>query len=520
MFHSITVPKDNSFDRSVVHYQDVHSFLESEDLIGELNFRKDYIENIVDTFTLDQMVHLVINKIMAKKNQWKLACSSVGVTSPLKSIFLLLDGDTPCAKYSTVRTRKYNKKRSVVNKILDLLKCSSENCFTSRTDVESKILPRMAVVPTAGDKGETARQYKGSIQHFLQKRQHQHMVANLLTQLLPFSNLPQLEDTTIYLITGNSSGLPYPQCVKLCGTYNHPSISSLKESIPYMEADLLMPYVWSKISSHERQGCILSKDTDTLVTLFALGDAKLKMLQTIPSPPKEFSIFPNYVAFQVADNLKEDPARQLEIMLHLTMGGTDYVEKFPMCGSTTLLNGLSTLEQNIPIFSNVNFVRVCDLTPITWRESYSVSSWHGNCNTSFELSKIGQGSSQHIILKKLIHMKESYFPIRLGNKVYIVNWNSSSDGRPREWYARRCPRKLYQKMTSTQAQKFDRDQFASMFSSSMKRRLFFLSMMSDCRVYLENDMLLSSELAQKCGYNFVDDFSYENPMILTRKSVL
>ena len=510
LLYGIKVSPDKVKSRRVVEHRTASSFLQSNDPMGELQFEEGHIFNMVDTFSMDQVVQVVINRVMTVKRQWKIACNSVGITCPMKTMFLFLDGDSPVAKYSTVKERVASKQSCITNKILRIV--SSEpagGIRPSREEIEKCIASKMARsgLPTEAWDGPT---YEGSVKHFLQKRTNQHRVATELAEVLSASHSPLVQDVSLYLVMGRSREMPSGQCVKLCGTYNHPCDTLLGECIPYKEADLLVPFVWTKISPWENQGCIVSRDSDALVTMLALADPKLSLLVKVKEAPSKYTIFKGNVALRAGDHLSRGPHRQLEAMLHLTMGGTDYVETYPRCGPVTILKGLENLEGISPVFANVRFAK--------WSE-VSVSPPVGVRSRDdpvlFRMSRLKQGSHHLSALKELARSREDSFPIRLGNAVYLVLYDCRRDVRPREWYAKQCPARIEKVMTETQRRHFQNDRFVTAFSYAMRRRLFFLSMMSDSRACMENDMEECGKLSAKCGYSSIGIFSYANPMVLT-----
>lgn len=513
LLHSIKVSEEDLIRRDVEEYETATSLLNSCSAIGELNFGDHGIRNTVDTFSMDQVVHLVINKIVAVQRQWKTACSSVGITCPLKTVFLLMDGDSPSAKYSTLRKRKHCKQNPIVNRLSQRLAMEGMVTFPSADEVEQIVSSKIAM--SSDPNSAECPEYRGSVRFFLQRRRNQHAIATEIVKLLSQSQLPLFGDYSMYLIVGKGKAFPTGKCSKLCGTLNHPGIPSLGGDIPYKEADILVPYIWSKVSTYENRACVVSKDSDMLTSMLALADPNLSLLVRANDAPKEYSIFPSNVALRVLNKVAEMPRKQLELMLHITMGGSDYVETYPRCGPMTILRGMENFEHYPPLFPNVQFVKWCDLSVLSWREANAIGSHSANDAVCFEVSKLKEGGHQLVLMRRIIHMEEKYFPVRLGSKVYLVEYVSLHDRQPREWYAKQCPANTQKDFTKAQQRKFDNDVFASKFTSSMKRRLFFLSMMSDSRGCLENDMDCEPDLSLKCGYDSTKDFGYVDPMSLT-----
>lgn len=517
LLHSIKVSEEDLICRDVEEYKTASSFLNSSSAIGELNFGDGSIKNTVDTFSMDQVVHLVINKIVAVQRQWKTACSSVGITCPLKTVFLLMDGDSPSAKYSTLRKRKHCKQNPIVNRFSQRLAMDGMVALPSAEEVEKIVSSKIAM--SSEPISVECPEYKGSVRFFLQRRKNQHAIATEIATLLSQSQLPLFGDYSMYMIVGKSKEFPMGKCSKLCGSLNHPAIPSFGGDIPYKEADLLVPYIWSKVSTYENCACIISKDSDMLTSMLALADPKLALLVKTNDAPNDYSIFPGNVALRVLNQVTEMPRKQLELMLHITMGGSDYVETYPRCGPMTILRGMENFEHYPSLFPNVQFVKWCDLSVLSWREANAIGSHSANDAVCFEVSKLEEGGHQLLMMRRIIRMEEKYFPIRLGNNVYLMEYESLHDRQPREWYAKQCPTNTKKEFTKIQKQKFDNNVFASKFTSSMKRRLFFLSMMSDSRGCLENDMDCEPNLSLKCGYDSTKDFSYVDPMSLTEVSV-
>ena len=495
--------------RRVVEHATVRSFLESRDPVGELDIQDRCIRNVVDSFTVDDVAGLVINKVTKVKNQWKLACSSVGITCPLRSVFFLLDGDSPWAKGSTVKKRVASRHSGIVNKLVSRLSSEEErgDLQAAREEVSKSLASKMSRSGSASP--QDAATYEGSVRSFLQRRANQQRVAARMAQSLSSSQWPPLQDISLYLAMGSSRQMPSGRFVKLCGSYKHPCESLLGECIPYKEADLLIPFIWTKISSCETGACVLSKDSDALVSLLAVADPKLSLVTKAKDVPARSSVLPGRVAIRTVPDVSADPRRQLEAMLHLTMGGTDYVETYPRCGTASILKGLEKMDGIRSMFSNVQFA--------TWFE-IGASPPPGSGSDEvvhFPVSSLtGQGSHRLAVLKDLVRSREDCFPVRLVDTVYLVRYDRDRDARVREWYAKQCPADADKTMTQTQRRHFDNEAFASCFSQAMRRRLFFLSMMSDSRTCMENDMQESPELSIKCGYDFHRDFSYVDRMAI------
>lgn len=514
LLYAVKVSPELLLGRRVVEHATVRSFLESGDPMGELEIEDRCIRNVVDSFTMDQVIQLAINRVMSAKRQWKVACNSVGITCPLRSVFLLLDGDSPWAKCSTVKKRVASKQSCVTNKLASMLSSEEEGdgIQAAREEVSKNVASKMSRSPVACPHDPAV--YEGSVRSFLQRRANQHRVAAEMAQLLASSQLPLLQETSLYLVMGSSKETPSGRFVKVCGSYKHPCESLLRECFPYKEADLLIPFIWTKISSCETGACVLSKDSDALVSLLAVADPKLSLVAKAKEVPSRSAVLPGSVAIRTVPGLSADPRRQLEAMLHLTMGGTDYVETYPRCGTASILKGLEKMDGVRSMFSNVQFASWSDL-------GASPPPGSGADETArFALSTLtGQGSRQLALLKDLVRSREDCFPVRLVNAVYLVRHDRDRDARVREWYAKQCPADVDKAMTLAQRRHFDNEAFTSCFSQAMRRRLFFLSMMSDSRTCMENDMQESPELSAKCGYDFHRDFSYvERMAILTSRA--
>ena len=459
--------------------------------IGELQVGVDgRVMNVVETFTLDQVAHVLMKNVLTIKKKWFAACKEKLVTPALKTIFLFVDGDSPAAKSETGRLRNtyVSYQRLIGNecdKILSLKRRKREVLAI----VRSKMEPVKHEVTEGG-----GFLIEGSLRRFLRSKDNRSLILNHLVSVMTDSVHGSLRDVTIYLCMGytESKDRKLSPITKLCGDYNHPKFNALNEKgIPYMEADVAIPYVWTVVRKFEKNACVLTKDSDFLITLLALADTNLHHLWYVPGPKGQWcGIYDNFVAFSSKEMFSV--RNRLDLLLHLTVGGCDYVEGFPNCGIVALMKGFRIISENTTrtFFLNVNFVIPPGTDEI---QVFNINEVTDDCSLKVKM------------LKDMVYSNEDLFCIRLGDHVYLLRQNNEDNSTPLQWYTKKC------EAQSKSVKEEKRKQFAY----SMKRRLYFLTNVTETRICLERDISQNECLARKCGYIRHAGFRYENKMTRT-----
>lgn len=459
--------------------------------IGDLEIDdKGKVINVVETFTLDEVVHVLMKNILMIKEKWITACKEKFTKPALKTIFLFVDGDSPVAKSETARKRnsyvRYHKAIGIeCDKILSLKKRKKEVMAV----VSSKMEPVKYEVNEGG-----GLLIEGSIRRFLRSKENRSLILNQLVSIMTESVHDSLRDVTIYLCLGHTANKDRKlgPITKLCGDYNHPKFNTLNEKgIPYMEADVGIPYLWTLVRNFEKNACVLTKDSDFLITLLSLADKNIHLLWDVPGPKKKWcNIYDNLVAFSSKEI--SSIRNRLDLLLHLTIGGCDYVEDFPKCGTVSIMNGFKMISKNSheTFFPNVNFF----VAPGT--DDIHV----------FDINEVTDDTSTKVqMTKNLVYSNEELFCIRLGDLVYLIGLNDEENEKPLRWYTNRCGK-------STKSAKEGK---VKQFAHSMKRRLYFLTMITETRLTLERDIDQNYCLARKCGYISNDSYKFENKITRT-----
>ena len=459
--------------------------------MGELEIDdRGGVTNIIETFTLDQAAHVLMRSIFRLKEKWMAACVARKVKPSLRTIFLFVDGDSPVAKSETAKKRNSTSKRMrSIERECDKVMSMKRRKKEIMAIVSSKMEPVKHEVMEGG-----GLLIEGSLRRFMRSKENRSIILKHLVSVMTDSVHDCLRHLTIYLCLGHSDTQGTldddDQMIKLSGDYNHPMFTTLKNrGIPHLEADVMIPYMWSHIKHVENMACVVSKDSDFLVTLLALADPNLHMLWTVEQGGKEnYIVYDNLVALHAkrVDHLRN----RLDLLLHLTMGGCDYVEGFPLCGKVAMLNGLKAImeRRDHVFFPNVSFA----------------CSKDGKGILSFLIDEAMDATSYTLKWAKAqLASDKDLFCVRLEDTVYLLKVNHLYNDTPLQWYTNRC---------STQS-KAVREGMRTEFASAMKRRLYFLCNVTETRVGLERDIVNSCDLARKCGFISDASYSYENKML-------
>ncbi len=473
-------PSDLPFEQRTIEYESLRVFLESSDPIGEV-FVDEYsgvVRNTLDVFSAEMAGSLLARRVENIEKKWRLACDIKGLSPSLTTMFLAVDGDSPVAKTTTRKRRNCNSKVSSIMKKLKSMLVKEESGIVDETK------KRFFLWTNIGD-----GQLMGSLQRFMFHRENRQVITNSMSTNLKKN--PHMH-TTIYVASGRQDFTPrdpgLPQIYRVCGDFVHPNYT-LPEDVPYYEADGIIPFLWSHLRGQEKLGCILSRDSDMLLSLLAMADPKLNLLYRMCGEVgQKEEVFDRHVAFCVKSQLANDVRTHMSLLLHLTMGGCDYAESFARCGVKTLLRGTNQLfhKLNDDVFDCVKFARWCDI-------------FDDRKNTDMIVFSHESLSQECSTLRALILNNEKMFPVRLGNLVYVIYLDKCSLKQTVSWYKTQCGAKSKAVVTSAQLESFAR---------AMNRRMFFLSFATECRIGLEMEMQWHPSLAIKCGYDYAKDFQY------------
>jgi hypothetical protein len=488
-------------------HKTMSSVLSKEDgPIGDLHFEEnDMVTNVVEKFSLDQTSHVLMKSILQVKEKWMTACRMNGIEKiPLKTMFLVLDGDAPAAK---TKTREMRSK--ACGKIINYIEKYCEGVPSlKRRKRELMAMVQSKMEPISHEDGNQCV-YEGSFSRFLKTRRNRNMIVNHLIKIMTDSFNEALDDVTMYLCVGGhniNSGKnedKIPTVIKLCGSYNHPVFNILQEKgIPCLEGDVIIPYIWTLARPYENHCCVLTRDSDFLISLAALNDRKLHWTPTITDAAswREFILWKNVVSVCVSPYMNLLPVRRrLEILMHLTMAGCDYVEKFSQSGPYTIMLGLKEMLENTDkvFFQNVNFLK-----------------YDNNEFVVFHVNELTERSIKLKTARDAITANEDVFAVRLDNEVYLIKLEAVEAETSLNvlfWYRDyRKKSKANVNLSTTMAKR-------QSFQEAMKRRLYFLSTVTDTRIGLERSIAINPLLAKKCGYDPENNFSYVHCMKLRTK---
>lgn len=453
--------------RKRICYDSWKEFLDSDDPIGEVQYQEGTgeVTNVIDVFDAELPGTLLSRKIEALESEWRNGCETRGVDCNLRTIILAIDGDSPPAKMTT------RKKRIQQSPASATVKRIRGWCNDPVVD-ETRLQCRMFASCEDSD-GRTV----ASLQRFLCHRRNRDVIVEQMISILRKNTHI---NTTLYVARGRGYQEQDVQLVRVSGIYMH--LSQLPESIPYFEADSIIPYLWSYVKNQESGAIAVTRDSDMLVTLLSMDDPKFRLLTRMPrsSLTDEMFLFESKVAVSSDQQKRVSTDVHLDILLHLTIGGSDYVENFPRLGVVGIMRGIgSILGGHVRVPRCIRRVRSGDLV-------------------SFEHDSIQIGGVEWHRLRNVLDSDDSLFPIRVRDKVILVRLDESLAKDSVAWYKSHC--KSERKSVT--------DKEVQTFVMAMRRRLFFLSMMTECRVGMELDMCWQKDIAVKCGYDYTNDFAY------------
>ena len=505
----------DAFRYKTMNYSSPIEFLSSNDPIGHVEFdkRTGRIHNYIEQFTIKDVVSLLTQKVTLLWKKWSFESRARGMDCKLKYIFLVLDGDSPVAKSHTKSKRLSRSNFTILNKNM---KSWMENNHRIPTNINCLIQQLKTRYYQFEWPNKLSNNFLfGSIQRFLQTKDWKRKILEQLIE--SFKRIEPYPNCSLYLTIGHTKDIEIPQVINLMS--NGDNDNFLPNIIPYKEADVIIPYLWHYVSKNQEGSvCIMSNDSDMIVTLFAIGDPRMKILTKVGSSSSssqrktstkscffrkkdKMCLMKNLTAFAVSEDITNvQPQRMLECLIHLTMGGCDYVESFPKCGPVTILRGTEYFLERydprwwVPIFSNViKFLKFKDLT------QYEIFKQPDEI-VNIPIEEFENNSEILNIVKEIINFIPNTFPIRIKDKIYIVQLKEEEDvGRAIYWYHSQC-------MLDRTVKKrpFVKD---SSFISSMRRRLYYLSVICDTRLDMES-IIKEKEFASRFGYDKDQSYSY------------
>lgn len=473
LFVSATM-KMSGLYRKEIHYDSCHEFLNCDDPIGEVrrDERTGRVTNMLDSFHADLPGCLLARRIELLESQWRMTCDTRGISSNLRTIILVVDGDSPPAKS---RTRKKRSNQSSATALLKLVRLWCKEPFD-----EDSLQQRMFASHIESD-GRTVT----SLQRFMCHRKNRD---DIVSQMISTLKKNTYINSTLYVSRGRCHDTQNDQMIRVSGIHMH--LSRLPDSIPYFEADSIIPYLWSYVKEQENCAVVVTRDSDMLVTMLSMDDPKFHLLCNVSGSfvNDDLVFFDNKVAMKTDREKLPSSNLHLQILLHLTMGGCDYAENFPRLGVVGIMTGLDCIL-------NGRRVPFC-IKRVTWREVKDKGE-DGEC-VSFDHDSIQVGGEAWHRLREIVASDDHLFPIRLGDRVIVIRLDESLVRETVAWYKARCKGKG----------KSVGDEESRAFVMGMRRRLFFLSMVTECRFGLELDMCWQSDVAKKCGYDDTNDFAY------------
>jgi len=461
-------------------YPDIQSFIESSDPIGDIEVRDGRVENSLNVFSEDTAVDIIVQRILSIPSKWRAYCRKNRVNNNLHSIYLVLDGDSPVAKNETRKLR--NAKKDVFY----ILKSLQERGM-NLSEHEGRL--RQRCYRTVQVDGHTM---EGSLRRYLVQRENRSSVIEQSINSL--RGIECKGDVNLLLVNGMEKESPHGRVTQIWGSG---SGHNLCHTIPYYEADSIIPFIWAKVGSRMERACIISCDSDMMLTLIALGDSRLYLWNSTSLDGIESRGMTRGKVVLSCNLGGMSPKTHLNLLTHLTMGGCDYAESLPHCGAVRLMKGCEQIlgqAESVDIFPNLRFATLSDIgdePPHSERAMEVVRLDH---------SQILESSSAWLRIKELAWKRDDIFPVRLGKYVYLVVLSNGGLGKILETYNRMGRARCFTLLS---------DQVCTRFHWSMKRRMFFLSFVSECRVGLEQGMIHDESIASKCGLSF-GNFLYVN----------
>jgi hypothetical protein len=461
-------------------YPDMESFVESSDPIGDIEVRDGRVENSLNVFSEDTAVDIIVQRILSIPSKWSAYCRKNRVKNNLHTIYIVLDGDSPVAKNETRKLR--NAKRDVYY----ILK-SLQGRGMDLSEHEGSL--RRRCYQTAQVDGHTM---EGSLRRYLVQRENRSSVIDLSIDSL--RGIECKGDVNLILVKGMEKESPMGRVTQIWGRGQG---ANLSDTVPYYEADSIIPYIWAKMRSRMERACIISCDSDMMLTLIALGDPSLYLWNSTSLDGIESRGVARGKVVLSCNMDRVSPKTHLNLLTHLTMGGCDYAESLPHCGAVRLMKGCEQIlghQDSMDLFPNIRFATMSDIG--------EVEDHHERAREVVRLdhSQILEHSQTWLRIKQLAWEREDIFPVRLGKYLYLVVLSNGCSGKILEAYNGMGRARCFTLLS---------DQVCNRFHWSMKRRLFFLSFVSESRMGLEQGMVKDECIAAKCGLSF-GNFLYVN----------
>ena len=481
------ISTNQQWERETRAYPNLQTFINSSDPIGNLEVTSNGVQNTLEIFMEEDAADCIVKRILALESKWKRNCSANGIASKLKSIYLVVDGDSPVAKNETRTKRNQSSHVSCAMRKLQTI-CKMEGIDIS--DDELRIRSRFYGLEKRGD-----RHLCASMQRYLVQRKKRNSIIEHIMECL--GKVPS-HGTDLFVVHGKEDGIESRGIKQVWG---QGGVANLPVSIPYYEADSIIPFLWSQLDDGFGRGCIVSNDSDMMVTLLAVACPRLCLLSNARVPHNSrHRVIDGKVAVAVRSSSIADPRKHLDLLIHLTMGGSDFVEGLPWCGAAALLKGgeaILSRKLHEHHFPNVKL--------LTWQDVEQQPP-HENLAQSdiMRLDHRRSSDDNHIweSMVNLVCQNNGIFPVRMGMFVYLVRLTKQNMDPIYE---------AYRRWSRGQSFKFVTQNFENCFDWSMKRRLFFLSFVTETRMGLESIMLEREDIAEKCGMSF-GDYMYISKM--------
>ncbi len=500
LFHMSTGMLQSHSEQQKVEFDSIDELLTDSGPLGTVTCdeRTGRLTNILDVFSADTAGTLLVERIQDILSGWSASCEERSVTSRLNTLFLVVDGDSAMAK-SEERRKRINS--SPVSSTMRRLEKFARPRMTKTEAEISKLFYGKGGVKDRlfrTDRRENifGKYLLGSLQRYISQRtDRREVLASLTDNLRRNGNM----DTTIYIVRGRENAASdesskSSHVTRVCGHYIHPI--PCPDDMPYYEADSIIPYLWSNVKDNEQGACIYTTDSDMIVTLLSMLDQRVfllaKLAGKLSTDKRDHVVVCKRVAFSARCSLGSDRRKHLDTLLHLTMGGCDYAENFYRCGAAKLMEGLDKMmSQPHSQFECIRFVRRDDTED----------------DLFFDHLSLKVGSGEWCSMREMVESNDGLFPVRLMDRVYIVELKGKSAAETCRWYrnlrgVNRSPGR--KKTRSGHVEK----SLEGKLATAMRRRLFFLSLVTECRMKMGSDMKKDRHIAEKCGYDFDKNYAY------------
>lgn len=482
-----------------VRYGTIQDFLSSNDPIGDLTYDKvnKCVTNTLDLFKADVTGKYLARRVETLVTRWKTACDIFGVSNHLRTLVLVTDGDSPRAKSETRRKRASRSSASCAVKNIQEW-CEDEPTYKkllNRTpELINRLYDRMFSECEAEDGSILT-----SVQRYMCNRKHR---ARLMLQMSDVLKKNTHIDMTVYVANGYTQTQPNQgsQVTRVCGKYIH--VPPLPQTIDYLEADSIIPFLWSHVREQETGGLVHTSDSDMFVSLLSMYDQKIRLLCNATSKKFDnYIIFDKKFALQTNMGIDMSIHTHLACLLHMSMGGTDYVEKFDRLGVKGLIDSLYTLLGH----KDLSDLPICTQL-IKWGDLQNqLDNEENRCPgdiVTFDHFTTKVNSPSWIKMRQILLSDESIFPVRIKKDIVLVKIDHSKLKETIQWY------RNYTTASRVTKESDINNKDTENFALAMRRRLFFLALMTECRSGLEIDMLTSPEISKKCGYDYHNQFSF------------